>query len=121
MKIEIDTSDLEWGTYYRDEKCNELEGVLQSDSRYAECEVKRQHWGHENTDPFHVLDVNKEAIVVLEIGEVDALSGAELITYIEFRQKRYQISNLMEELLLTLFMGVNGIATAFSLFGGGKS
>ncbi|MFW9834804.1 MAG: hypothetical protein ACFFEK_12470 [Candidatus Thorarchaeota archaeon] len=121
MKIEIDTPDLEWGTYYRDEKCKELEGVLQSDSRYAECEVKRQHWGDENTDPFHVFDENREAIVVLEISEVDVLNGAELITYIEFQRNQCRVSNLMEELLLTLFMGVSGIAAAFSLFGGGKS
>ena len=121
MKTEIDTSDLEWGTYYRDKKCKELEGVLRGDSRYAECEVKRQHWGDESSDPFHVLDENRETIVVLEDWEVDALSGAELITYLEVQRGQCRTSNLMEALLLTLFMGVSGIALAFSLFGGGKS
>lgn len=45
MKVEIDVSDVEYGLYYKDEKCKEIEKILQNDSKYAECEVKRVQWG----------------------------------------------------------------------------
>jgi len=115
VKIEVDPSDLEWGTYYIDEKCKELERVLRGDSRYAECEVKRLYSGDENFDPFHVLDENGKGIVMLERWEVDALSGAELITYIEVQRRQNQIPNWVEPVLLGLSMGSLGVAVASSI------
>ena len=117
MKIEVDPSNLEWGTSYKDEKCKELDRVLQSDSRYAEYEVKRQHWGDESTNPFYVLDENGDWIVNLKKWEVSTLSGAELITYIEVQRKRCQISNWLEAVLLGLFMAVGGVAVSSSVLG----
>lgn len=106
MKIEVDPSDLEWGTIYKDEKCKELERVLQSDSKHAGCEVKRVHWGEENTNSFYVFDESGEPIVELERWEVDALNGAELITYIEVQRKRDQFTDWLDPMLLGLFGAV---------------
>ena len=117
MKIEVNQSDLEWGTLYKDEKCKEVEGVIQSDSRYAECEVKRVYSGVENFDPFHVFDENGEGIVMLERWEVDALSGAELITYIEVQRKRIQFTNSVEAVLLGMFLACIGLAVVHSVIG----
>jgi hypothetical protein len=117
LKIEVDSSDLEWGTLYKDEKCKELERVLQSDSRYAKCEVKRVYSGVENFDPFHVLDENGNGIVMLERWEVDALRGAELFTYIEVQRKRNQFTNSVEAVLLGMFLACIGLAVAHSVIG----
>ncbi|MGY5858316.1 MAG: hypothetical protein RTU63_03025, partial [Candidatus Thorarchaeota archaeon] len=73
--------------YYRDEKCKEIEKILQNDSKYAECEVKRVQWGDTNTNPFDVLDENEESIVLLETWEVNTLSASEILLYIEVKQK----------------------------------
>ncbi len=86
MKVEIDASEVEYGLYYRDEKCKELEKILQSNLRYAECEVKRVQWGNVNTNPFDVVDENEESIVLLETWEVNTLSPSELLSYIEVKQ-----------------------------------
>lgn len=72
--------------YYKDQKCKELERILQSDSKYAECQVKRIHWTDDGTDPFDVLDENEESIVILEIWEVNTLSASEILLYIEVKQ-----------------------------------
>ena len=87
MKVEIDVSDVEYGQYYRDEKCKEIEKILQNDSKYAECEVKRVQWGDMNTNPFDVLDENEESIVDIETWEVSTLSPSKLLSYLEVKQK----------------------------------
>ncbi len=87
MKVEIDVSDVEYGLYYRDEKCKEIEKILQNDSKYAECEVKRVQWGDMNTNPFDVLDEKEESIVDIETWEISTLSPSKLLTYIEVKQK----------------------------------
>jgi hypothetical protein len=116
VKVEIDISDVEWGLYYKDEKCKELEKTLQSDSRYAQCEVKRAHWNDESTDPFHVLDESGDEIVVLERWEVFALSGPELISYIEVQQKRNQPLNLLEIFLDGAFIAIGSMAAGFHVY-----
>ncbi|MFW9833124.1 MAG: hypothetical protein ACFFEK_03960 [Candidatus Thorarchaeota archaeon] len=87
MKVEIDVSEVEYGLYYRDENCKELEKILQNDLKYAECEVKRVQWGDADTNPFDVLDENGDSIVLLETWEVNTLSPSELLSYIEVKQK----------------------------------
>jgi hypothetical protein len=87
VKVEIDVSDVEYGMYYKDEKCKEIEKILQNDSKYAECEVKRVQWGDMNTNPFDVLDENEESIVDIETWEVTTLSPSKLLSYIEVKQK----------------------------------
>ncbi|MBN2230817.1 MAG: hypothetical protein JW779_14605 [Candidatus Thorarchaeota archaeon] len=86
MKVEIDASEVEYGIYYRDEKCKELEKTLQNDPKYAECEVKRVQWGDVDTNPFDVVDESEESIVLLETWEVDTLSPSELLSYMEVKQ-----------------------------------
>ncbi|MFX1578930.1 MAG: hypothetical protein ACFFBJ_04730 [Promethearchaeota archaeon] len=87
MKVEIDVSEVEYGLYYRDQKCKELEKILQNDLKYAECEVKRVQWGNADTNPFDVLDENEDSIVLLETWEVNILSPSDLLSYIEVKQK----------------------------------
>jgi hypothetical protein len=87
VRVEIDVSDVEYGLYYRDEKCKEIEKILQNDLKYTECKVKRVQWGDADTNPFDVLDENEESIVLLEIWEVNTLSPSDLLSYIEVKQK----------------------------------
>ncbi len=87
VKVEIDVSDVEYGLYYRDEKCKEIEKILQNDSKYAECEVKRVQWGDVNTNPFDVLDENEESIVEIETWEISTLSPSKILSYLEVKQK----------------------------------
>jgi len=77
VKVEIDVSDVEYGMYYRDEKCKEIEKILQNDSKYAECEVKRVQWGDMNTNPFDVLDENEKSIVDIETWEISFIYRCE--------------------------------------------
>ena len=87
MKVEIDVSDVEYGLYYKDEKCRVIEKILQNDSKYAECEVKRVQWGDMKTNPFDVLDENEESIVDIETWEASTLSPSKLLSYLEVKQK----------------------------------
>ena len=114
MKVEIDVSEVEYGAHYKDEKCRELERILQSDSKYAECEVKRVHWNDESTDPFDVLDEDEESIVLLETWEVNTLSAPEILAYIEVKQIQDKLSPDTE-----LFQ--YGSFIAFGLAAGGLS
>jgi hypothetical protein len=116
VKVEIDISDVEWGSYYKDEKCKNLEKTLQTDSRYAECEVKRAHWNDESTDPFHILDESGNEIVVLERWEVFALSGHELLSYIEVQQKRNQSPRTIELALYGFFIAFGSMAIGFHVY-----
>ena len=78
--VEVDPSDLEYEMYYKDNKCQELETILRSNSRYAEYMVKRVHWTDDGTDPFDVLDANEESIVLLETWEVNTLGDSEILS-----------------------------------------
>lgn len=90
MKVEVDVSEVDWGTWYKDEKCKEVERALRSDPRYAEYEVRRTRWEDESEDPFYVLDEKEEEILMLERWEVYALSGSEFISYVDVQRWRSQ-------------------------------
>ena len=93
MKVEVDVSELEWGELYKDEKCKEVEGILQGNPQYAECEVKRARYeDNQGEDPFYVLDEKEEEILMLERWEVYALSGSEFLSYIGVQRWRSQTS-----------------------------
>ncbi len=120
MKVEIDVSEVEWGTWYKDEKCKEVERVLRSDPRYAECEVGRTRWEEKsNDDPFYVLNEKDKEIIILDRWEVYALSGSEFFSYIDVQRWRSQVSNRMGfvymVLLLPVLFGV-GFAAVGGLF-----
>ena len=117
MKIEIDVSEVEWGTWYKDEKCKEVERVLRSDHRYAECEIRRTRWEDESKDPFYVLDEKEEEIIMLERWEVYALNGSELPSYIDVQRWRNQVSYRMEFVYMLLLLPVL-FAVCFALVGG---
>jgi hypothetical protein len=124
VKVEIDISEVEYGDYYKDEKCKEVERVLRSDPQYAECEVKRARWENKsNNDPFYVLDERGEDIITLDRWEVYALSDSELISYIDIQRTRNRVSNRLELVAMSFtatsaFAPVSLIlAVAFLYFG----
>lgn len=124
MKVEIDTSELEYGDYYKDEKCKGVERVLRSDPQYAECEVKRARWEVKSSDdPFYVLDNKGGNIVILDGWEVYALSDSELISYIDVQCMRNRVSSRLELVAMSFiatsaFVPVSLIlAVAFLYFG----
>ena len=108
VKVEIDASEVEYGLYYKDEKCKELEKILRNDSKYAECEVNRVQWGDVNTNPFDVLDENEESIVLLETWEVNTLSYSELLSYMKVKQ-------IVDRTLSDSESALYGAAIAFGL------
>lgn len=116
MKVEIDISEVEWGAYYKDEKCKELERVLRSDPQYAACQVKRAHWSDESTDPFYVLDESGEEIVRLERWEAYALDDSDVLSFINVQQKRNRPLDLLEILLDGLFIAIGSIAAGFHIY-----
>jgi hypothetical protein len=116
MKVEIDISEVEWGAFYKDEKCKELEKILRCNPRYAACQVKRGHWNDESTDPFYVLDESGEEIVRLERWEVDALDDSEVLPFIEVQQRRNRPLDLLEILLDGLFIAVGSMAAGFHVY-----
>lgn len=117
MKVEIDVSEVECGTWYKDEKCKEVERVLRSDPRYAECEVRRTRWEDESKDPFYVLDEKEEESIMLERWEVYALNGSELLSYIDVQRWRNQVSYRMEFVYMLLLLPVL-FAVCFAVVGG---
>jgi hypothetical protein len=88
VTAEIDVSDLEYEMYYKDQRCQELETILRSVPKYAECQVKRIHWTKDGKDPFDILDEKEESIVHLETWEANTLSASEILVYIEVKQKQ---------------------------------
>jgi hypothetical protein len=116
VSVEIDLSDVQWGSYYKDEKCKELERTLQSNPEYSECEVKRAHWHDESTDPFHVLDERGEEIIVLERWEVNALSASEIMTYIEVQRNRNQGFGWLDAVLYGLLIAIGSMAVGFHIY-----
>jgi len=117
VKVEIDVSEVEWGTWYKDEKCKEVERVLRSDPRYAEYEVRRTRWEDESKDPFYILDEKEEEIIMLERWEVYALSGSEFFSYIDVQRWRSQVSNRMGFVYTVLLLPVL-FAVGFAAVGG---
>lgn len=124
MKVEIDVSEVEYGGYYKDEKCREVEKLLRSDPQYAECEVKRARWEVKiSDDPFYVLDNKGRDIITLDGWEVYALSDSELISYIDVQRMQNRVSSRLELVAMSFiatgaFAPVSLIlAVAFLYFG----
>ncbi len=91
MSVEIDISKVKWGSYYRDDRCKEIEAILHDDSNYRECIVERQHYHEDITnDPYVVKDENGKESVILETWQIDALSPSELLSFIKIQQRRDQ-------------------------------
>ncbi|MFW9839147.1 MAG: hypothetical protein ACFFE7_16650, partial [Candidatus Thorarchaeota archaeon] len=105
MKIEIDATDLKWGTYYKDDRCSEVERILQKIPRYSECEVKRQHYDDDFTyDPYILQDEGGEDILILEGWQIDALNASELISFVKVELRRAQYSDRVEAVALLVIM-----------------
>ncbi|RDE16239.1 MAG: hypothetical protein C4K47_01940 [Candidatus Thorarchaeota archaeon] len=116
MKVEIDVSELEWGHWYKDEKCKAMERVLQSDPRYAECEVRRARWEKEGIDdPFYVLDKDEREIIMLKKWEVYALGDSDFISYVNLQTKRNRLSDRTTAAVYVLFLLPVGFALSCAI------
>lgn len=105
MRVEVDISDLDFGTYYRDDRSEELEELLRNDSKYAECMVKREHWHDEiEHNPFVILDTDGKVIIELEKWEVDALNGNEIILFIEVQGRREDYIDTVESASILIML-----------------
>lgn len=106
LRVEVDISDLDFGTYYRDDKSEGLEKHLRNDSKYAECMVKREYWD-DDTDhnPYVIIDTDGNIMISLEKWEVDALNGPEIISFIEVQRRRDDCSDRLELASLVIFAG----------------
>ncbi len=118
MRVEIDPAELE-GAFYRDEKCREVEESLRQDSRYKECDVRREFCGEDAPcDPFVIRNRHGETIATLHEWEIDALNGYELVSYVAVQHRRNQCSDRLESALIRLFLGavsVTGLLLVISL------
>ncbi len=96
LTVEVDASDLPDLTYYRDERCQDIEGMLRETSEYTDCVVKRCHQPsefQEYGDPFAIQDSEEEILAWIYEWEVNALNKPELIALIGVRSERGKISD----------------------------
>lgn len=118
MRVEIDPAELE-GAFYKDETCREIEESLRQDSRYNECNVRREFCGEDAPcDPFVIRNRHGETIATLHEWEIDALNGYELVSYVAVQHRRNQCSDRLESALFRLFLGgvsVIGLLLVISL------
>lgn len=124
MRVEIDPSELQRGAYYQDEKCKEVEKLLQSDPRYEQCAVRRARWAADtNDDPFYVLDGSGIDIVPLGRWEVYALSGSEFISFVDVQRMRSRVSDRLKAVkicsaaALAFPLGIPVLAAIFLYYG----
>ena len=116
MRGEVDISDLSFGTYYRDDKCEELEESIRNDPKYAECAVKRLYWDVPiDQSPFAILDKNGDEIMMLERWEVDAMNDSEILSFIEVQLKRDGYSDRLELVSFLAFLTSVMIMGAFPI------
>jgi hypothetical protein len=93
LRVEVDVSDLTELAYYIDKRCKDLEELLETDAKYAEYMVKRQHFGEDlQLDPYVIQNPKGEDLIYLEVWEIDTLSESELVAYIEVQMSIEQIN-----------------------------
>ncbi len=119
----MDISDLPDMAYYRDQRCEELEGILGESPDYKDCVVKRFNQLEEfkeQGDPFDVQDATGEHLVWLFQHEVDTLDASEIVVFSAVQRERERASESMVKwivlTLILLFIGSVGIATTLVLW-----
>ena len=90
MRDEIESSNVKYNAFYRDDRCKELEEILREDSKFREYIVEREHFGDEDldTDPYIIKDAEGKEVFMLEKWQIDALNPSELLSYLNVEQKR---------------------------------
>jgi len=90
LRVDIKGSDIKYGTFYRDDRCKELEEILSDDPKFREWIVEREHFDDENlnNDPYIVRDTDGKEIFMLEKWQLDALNPSELLSYLNVQRER---------------------------------
>jgi hypothetical protein len=103
--------------YYIDERSEELEKKLKRESRFAECRVKRQHWGGNGEyDTFVIQDNEGKDLLSMDIWEIDALSDSELVSIIDVNKQLDRLEYLAGTFLfMILSIILIPIATIFPI------
>ena len=85
ITVKINVDDLEELALYRDERCDELEGVIRKNPRFKDCMVRRLRnieEYREQGDPFEIRDAGETHIAWIYEYEVDLLDDEEITWYI---------------------------------------
>jgi len=84
VKIETDISDLAVDSFYRDERCKRLEGILRTEKESEEYSAKRYRiQENPDLDPYYILNQQEQCVMELEAKEIDALSDLEMLAYVQ--------------------------------------
>ena len=114
MRVEVEVSDLVELIYYIDKKCGQVETVLKEDPKFAECVVKRQHFGDEwDLNPFVIQNSDGEDLATLDTWEVEALNAPELLSYTDVQINREQHDYAGRDFVFIIILCLFGPAAAF--------
>ncbi len=118
MRVDIDSSEVKYSGFYRDDKCKQLEEILSDDPNYRECIVEHQHFDDENldNDPYMVKNKEGKEILILEKWQIDALNPSELLSYIRVQLRRKQCVDLSERVAFYLLFASILWGSAFTGF-----
>ena len=105
MRDEIESSDVKYNAFYRDERCKELEEILKDDPKFRECTVERLYFDDEDleSDPYIIKDAEGKEIFMLEKWQSDALNPSELLSYLSVQRGRDLCVDWSEHAAFNLF------------------
>ncbi len=105
MSDEIESSDVKYNAFYRDERCKELEEILRDEPKFREYTVERQHFDDDDLDgdPYIIKDAEGKEIFMLEKWQSDALSPSELLSYLNVQRVRDLCVDWSENAAFNLF------------------
>ena len=109
MRVEIDVSDIPFGSYYTDERCKRVERIIQEKEEYTEFRVKRYRREEDSSmDIYVIMDATENYWVWMYEWEVDELTDSEIISYVtvtkETSQKPDPTENYM--IIMCLFIAL---------------
>jgi hypothetical protein len=90
---QVDSADIEDSTHFRDEKCQQIEEILERDTRFKGCIVTRIRLQKEFPELKDQFDIQKEDgthLVWFCEREFDILDRPEIVPYLDVQRKREQ-------------------------------
>jgi hypothetical protein len=113
---QVDSADMEDSTHFRDEKCQQLEEILEKDTKFKGCIVTRTRLQKESSelkDPFDIQSSDGTHLAWFHEREFDFLDKPKIAPYLDVQRKREQRLNSYRswELLghITGLIGVVGV------------
>ncbi|MBD3408547.1 MAG: hypothetical protein GF411_20655 [Candidatus Lokiarchaeota archaeon] len=83
MKVEIEISDLSFGSFYLDERCKRVEEILHDSDKFQRFRVKRvRRYDDSEKDPYYVMDHHDKYWVWMNPWEIDELNDRGVLEYI---------------------------------------